>query len=723
MSRHTQIAAWSETSSIGVSRRRKLTNDNDICHGWKMKKPALTPPLVTKKPQTFELHGDTRTDDYFWLREKENPDVIALLNSENAYTESYLTQHQPLMDSLFSEMKARIAEDDADVPVKQGDWFYYSRIAAGQEYSIHCRKFKSLDAPEEIILDENELAVGKDYLSVDAVEASPDHKWLAYSVDIDGSERHQVRFKNLETGEHSPEVIMGAATSLEWAETAANEERVVFYSLLDAQDRPDRIARHVLGHSPDQDVTVYKEADPQMFVGIGKTRSREYILLESHGKVTSEVQFISAHTPYADFKMVEPRKRGVTYSVDHHGDQFLIVTNDTVQNFRLCSAPVNSPGAADWKELRRGTPTLLIKDIDPFKNFWVLFERENGLPQLRVIDLIKKDEHVIEFPEPTYQVGSGGNPEFETEIYRLGYTSMVTPSSVIDYNLRDRSRVVRKTQKIPSGYDPSLYQSEYVFATAEDGVKIPISLVYKKAGFKKDGSHPLYLYGYGSYGMSMPATFSTVRLSLLDRGFVYAIAHIRGGSEMGRPWYETAKFLTKKTTFSDFVTSAKFLAKEGFGREGEIIISGGSAGGMLVGAALNMAPGLYKAAVADVPFVDVLNTMLDTTLPLTPIEFEEWGNPQNPDYYHYMKSYSPYDNVQPREYPHMLVTSGLNDPRVTYWEPAKWVAKLRELKTDKNLLIQFIHMGAGHGGPSGRYEAIKEYAREYAFVLDVFGLA
>lgn len=688
-----------------------------------MKKPTLSAPIASKKPQSFDLHGDARTDDYFWLREKENPDVLKLLNDENAYTESYLAQHQPLMDSLFEEMKGRIPEDDVGVPVKDGDWFYYSRIASGQQYSVHCRKFKSLSAAEEIALDENSLAEGKDFLSVDPVEMSPDHEWLAYGVDTDGSERHRIYFKNLKSGEHSPEVIPDADVSLEWAEECAGHERVVFYTLRDANDRPDRVARHVLGQPAESDVIIYKETDPQIFVSLSKSRSSEYLFLELHGKVTSEVHYLSAHTPFEDFKVVEPRKRGVIYSVDHHGDQFLIVTNDTVQNFRLATTPVIAPGAANWKEIKRGSETLQILGVDPFKNYWVLHERENGLPQLRIVDLEKKSEHLIEFPEPTYQVSGGANAEYETNTYRLSYTSMVTPSTVFDYNMSTRAREVKKTQKIPSGYDPALYKSEYVFATADDGTEIPISLVYKREGFKKDGSHPLYLYGYGSYGMSMPATFSTVRLSLLDRGFVYAIAHIRGGSEMGRAWYETAKFLTKKATFHDFVSSAKYLAKEGFTSEAEIVISGGSAGGMLVGASLNLAPKLFKAAVADVPFVDVLNTMLDTTLPLTPIEFEEWGNPQNPDYYHYMKSYSPYDNVEKREYPHLLVTSGLNDPRVTYWEPAKWVAKLRELKTDKNLLIQYIHMGAGHGGPSGRYEALREYAREYAFVLDVFGKA
>lgn len=686
-----------------------------------MKKPTLPAPIATKKPQIFELHGDVRTDDYFWLREKENPEVLKLLNDENSYTESYLAQHQPLMESLFEEMKGRIPEDDAGVPVKDGDWYYYSRIESGQQYSLHCRKLKSLDAPEEIILDENRLAEGKDYLSVDSVEPSPDHEWLAYGVDNDGSERHKIHFKNLKTGAHSPEVIVDADVSLEWAETGAEHERVVFYTLRDANDRPDRVARHVLGQPSKNDVVIYKESDPQIFVSLSKSRSAKYLFLELHGKVTSEVHYLPAHTPFADFKVVEPRQRGVIYSVDHHGDQFLIVTNDTVQNFRLVTAPVGTPGVSNWQEIKAGSATLQILGIDLFKNFWVIHERENGLPQLRIVDLLKKSEHLIEFPEPTYQVGGGANAEYETDTYRFLYTSMVTPSTVYDYNMSTRTRDVKKTQKIPSGYDPSLYKSEYLFATADDGTKIPISLVYKKEGFKKDGAHPLYLYGYGSYGMSMPATFSTVRLSLLDRGFIYAIAHIRGGSEMGRAWYENAKFLTKKTTFNDFVNAARFLAKEGFTRDGDIVISGGSAGGMLVGASLNMAPKLFKAAVADVPFVDVLNTMLDTTLPLTPIEFEEWGNPQNPDYYHYMKSYSPYDNIEKREYPHLLVTSGLNDPRVTYWEPAKWVAKLRELKTDKNLLIQFIHMGAGHGGPSGRYEALREYAREYAFVLDVFG--
>jgi oligopeptidase B len=685
-----------------------------------MKKPTLPPPRVAKIPKTLTLHGDTRTDDYFWLREKKNPEVLKLLGEENAYTDSYLAQHKPLMDQLFEEMKGRIAEDDADVPVKDGNWYYYSRTQAGQEYAIHCRKFKSLDAPEEIILDENKLAEGKDYLNVSSLSNSPDHEWIAYAMDVDGSERHQIHFKNLKTGEHSLEIIKGAATSFEWAET---EERVAFYTMLDEFDRPDRVFKHNLGENQDKDALIYKESDPKIYVSLSKTRSNEYLFIECHGKITSEVQYLKASDPHGTWKMIEPRRRGIEYSADHHGDKFLIVTNDTVKNFRLVEAPAHAPQAANWKELRKGNDELQIQAVDPFKNFLVIHEREKGLPQLRIIDIASRTEHTIEFAEPTYQVSSGANAEFETDMYRISYTSMVTPGTTYDYNMRTRSREVKKTQKIPSGYDPSKYKSEYLFATAEDGTKIPVSIVYRRDLFKQDGSMPLYLYGYGSYGISMPAGFSTVRLSLLDRGFIYAIAHIRGGSEMGRHWYESAKFLTKTLTFHDFVSVAKHLVQTKYSSEGEIIISGGSAGGMLVGASLNLAPHLFKAAVADVPFVDVLNTMLDSSLPLTPIEYEEWGNPEDPDYYHYMKSYSPYDNVERKAYPHLLVTSGLNDPRVTYWEPAKWVAKLREFKTDKNLLIQYIHMGAGHGGPSGRYEALKEYAREYAFVLDVYGKA
>jgi oligopeptidase B len=681
------------------------------------------PPIAKKILHRTEIHGDVLNDDYFWLREKENPEVIALLNAENAYTQDVLKDVAALREDLFTEMKARIKEDDTEVPHKDGPYFYYARMEAGKQYAVYCRKRGPQEtyqsAPEEVVLDCNELADGKKYFRLGSYEVSPNHQWLAYAADYDGSEKYTVYFKNLLTGELSPETIPGMYASLEWA----NDNKTLFYVALDESQRPDRVFRHALGDDPAKDVLIYQETDSQLFVYCSKTRSQRYILIETQGKVTSEVYFVDADQPHNAFRVIEPRRRGVLYSATHHGSSFYIVTNDTVQNFRVVVAPVTTPEAANWKELRSGSPTLYIEDIEAFKDYLVVHERESGLPQLRIMSVSSSQDHLIEFPEPAYSLGGQANAEFDSETYRFSYTSLVTPNTVYDYNMRTRDRVVRKTQEIPSGYDRTHYRSERVYATARDGEKIPISIVYKvKDGkpLEKNGSHPLYLYGYGSYGIPMNATFGTARLSLLNRGFVFAIAHIRGGSEMGRQWYDDGKFLKKENTFSDFLTCAEFLINEGYTKKGEIAIAGGSAGGMLVGNVINQKPDLFKAAVAHVPFVDVINTMLDETLPLTMTEFEEWGNPKDPVYYHYMKAYSPYDNVRAQNYPHMLVTSGLNDPRVTYWEPAKWVAKLRELKTDQKLLLQHINMGAGHGGPSGRYEALKETAMEYAFLLKVF---
>lgn len=683
-------------------------------------KTAPQAPVAKKIPHEIETHGDVRIDDYFWIREKENPEVIALLNAENAYTETVLADEKALRDSLFEEMKARIKEDDSSVPSRIDDYFYYTRVEAGKQYAVHCRKHKSLDSAEEVLLDENALAEGQKYFSLGVFEVSPDHKWLAYSVDLDGSEKYVIKVKNLVTGEMSTEAIPDTYQSLEWAE----DNKTFFYTMLDANQRPDRVLRHVRGEDSKNDVVVYQEQDPQYFVGIGKTKSRRYLIIGTHAKTSSEERYLDAHNPMGEFKVVEPRRANVIYDVTHHDDRFLIVTNDTTQNFRLVEAPVADPRAANWKELRAGSKSVYLQAAEAFKDHLVLHESENGLPQLRVIDFATSKDHLIEFPEPTYRLSGHSNPEFNTNTFRFSYTSMVTPSTVYDYDMSTRAREVKKRQEIPSGYDSTKYKSERLFATSPDGTKVPISLVYRlddAGGFKRDGSHPLYLYGYGSYGMSMHAGFSTTMMSLIDRGFVFAIAHIRGGSEMGRHWYEDAKFLKKKNTFVDFIACAEHLIKEGYTRQGEIAISGGSAGGMLVGAAANMRPELFKAVVAKVPFVDVVNTMLDDSLPLTTFEYEEWGNPNDKAYYDYMKSYSPYDNVEKKAYPHMLITSGLNDPRVTYWEPAKWVAKLRELKTDSNLLLQHINMEAGHGGASGRYEYLKEIALEFAFILKVFG--
>lgn len=682
-------------------------------------------PVAKKIAHVTEIHGEKLNDDYFWIREKENPEVIALLNAENLYTEEKLSDVKQLREDLFTEMKARIKEDDAEVPYRKGDYFYYVRMEAGKQYPFYCRKFKTLGAQEEILLDGNQLAIGKKFFSLGVFEISPKQDWLAYSVDFDGSERHSVYFKNLATQALSPEVIHGAAHSLEWA----NDNRTVYYTMLDAQDRPDSLYRHYVVTHPTGDRLLYKEADAQLFVYCSKSKNDRYIFLELHGKVTSEIYYLDADRPTEAFQVIEPRRRGVLYSVEQHYSRFLILTNDRNQNFRLVEAPVAKPRASEWKELRVGSPTLFLEDLEVFKSHYVLSERENGLTQIRVVEFAGQNEHLIEFPEPSYSVNTHSNPEFSTEVLRFSYTSLVTPNTVYDYDMRSKVREVKKTQEIPSGYKKENYRSERIFAVSKDGTRVPISIVYKIPGNPsgsveaqiRDGTHPLYLYGYGSYGISMNPSFGTTRLSLLDRGYVYAIAHIRGGSEMGRQWYEDGKFLKKQNTFSDFIASAEHLIKEGFTKKGEIVISGGSAGGMLVGQAVNERPELFKAMVAKVPFVDVINTMLDETLPLTVTEFEEWGNPKDPVYYHYMKSYSPYDNVKAQAYPHMLVTSGLNDPRVTYWEPAKWVAKLREQKTDENLLLQHINMDAGHGGASGRYEVLKEIALEFAFILKVFG--
>lgn len=683
---------------------------------------TLRPPIAKKIPHRMEMHGDVRVDDYFWIREKTNPEVTALLNAENAYKEAMLAPESKLRESLFEELKSRIKEDDSNVPYKMDDYYYYTRVVPGQQYGIHCRKHGSLDAAEEVILDENVLSEGKTYFHLGVLEVSPDHRWLAYSVDLDGAEKYTIYVKDLHTGHLSAETIANTSTSLEWAEDSAT----FYYTMLDANERPDRLLKHTHGEDPKNDVLIYQETNPELFVYCSKSRSRRYIFLEIQGKVTSEVHYVDARHPQNVFQVIEPRRPGVLYSVTHHEDSFFIVTNDTVQNFRLVQTPVTDPGSANWQEVRSGSPTLFIQDAEAFRSYLVVHERENGLQQIRIVDLKANTDHLIAMPEPTYALGGEANAEFDTEIFRFSYTSLVTPNTVFDYNMRTRQLDVKKRQEIPSGYDAKLYRSERVFATAPDGAKVPVSIVYKldsNGDFKKDGSRPLYLYGYGSYGISMRPTFSTTRLSLLDRGFVFAIAHIRGGSEMGRAWYEDAKFLKKKNTFIDFVTSAEHLIKEGFTRKGEIVIAGGSAGGLLVGATLNMKPELFKAAVAHVPFVDALNTMLDETLPLTTFEYEEWGNPNDKAYYDYIKSYSPYDNIRATAYPHLLVTSGLNDPRVTYWEPAKWVARLREMKTDENLLLQHINMEAGHGGASGRYDSLKEVALEYAFILKAFRMS
>jgi len=675
-------------------------------------------PSAAKKSHVTEIHGDLINDDYFWLRDKDNPEVIEYLKAENDYTEQVLEPYAELRESLFQELKARVKEDDDSVPAKKDNYFYYSRVAAGKQYAIHCRKKGDLNSPEEIVIDENQLAEDQPYFSLGTFSVSPDHKLLAYSEDIDGSETYTLKIKNLETGELLPEQIENTFYSLEWV----NDNCTFYYTVLDESLRPYRLYRHTLGQPVEKDELIYEEQDSQFFVGCDKSRDDRYIFLETDGKITSEQYFVSADDPQGQFEIIAPRQKGHEYSAIHHEGYFYILTNDRAENFRVDRTLVSQPQQKYWQEFIPHDPDRLIEDIDEFKDYLIIDERYQGLSQLRVIELKSQAAHYIQFDDPTYLVFGSSNWEYETQTFRFGYTSLVQPMTVFEYDLKSRSKTILKQDQIPGGYDPDQYHSERIFAPSHDGVEIPISLVYRK-DFKRDGTHPLYLYGYGSYGASIDPGFSPNQLSLLNRGFVYAIAHVRGGSEMGRHWYESGKFLQKKNTFLDFVGCAQLLIAKNYTRAGNIAISGGSAGGLLVGATINLKPELFKAAIAHVPFVDVLNTMMDDTLPLTPLEYDEWGNPADLEFYRYIRSYSPYDNVEAKAYPHLLITAGLNDPRVTYWEPAKWTAKLRLLKTDNNLLLLKTNMDSGHAGSSGRYEYLKEVALEYTFLLSIFELA
>jgi oligopeptidase B len=675
----------------------------------------MQPPHAAKLSHQIEIHGDPIVDDYFWLRDRDNPQTMEYLKAENEYTERVLQPHAELRESLYQELKARVKEDDNSVPVKKDNYYYYSRVAAGKQYGIHCRKQGSLDSPEEIILDENQLAEGKPYFQLGTFSISPNHQLLAYAEDTDGSETYTLRIKDLNTGELLPETIANTYYSLEWV----NDNQTFYYTVLDDNLRPYRLYRHTLGESIDRDELIYEEQDSQFFVGCGKSRDDRYIFLTTDGKITSEQYFVSADDPQGTFSIVTPRQKGHEYSVSHHDGYFYILTNDNAQNFRVMRTLVAQPQQQYWEEYIAHDPDRLIEGLDEFKDYFIISERYQGLGQLRAIESQTQASHYLEFDDPTYLVFGASNWEYDTQTFRFGYTSLVSPMMVFEYDLRSRSKTILKQNEIPGGYDPSQYHSERIFARSHDGVEVPISIVYRQ-DFKRDGTQPLYLYGYGSYGASIDPGFSTNRLSLLDRGFVYAIAHIRGGSELGRHWYESGKFLQKKNTFLDFVACAEHLIAQKYTSAGNIAIAGGSAGGLLVGATINLKPELFKVAIAQVPFVDVLNTMLDADLPLTQLEYDEWGNPADEEYYRYIRSYSPYDNVAAKAYPNLLITAGLNDPRVTYWEPAKWTAKLRDLKTDDNLLLLKTNLDSGHGGASGRYEYLKDIALEYTFLLTVF---
>ncbi|HUL56202.1 MAG TPA: S9 family peptidase [Usitatibacter sp.] len=676
----------------------------------------LEPPVAAKHSVTSTLFGDKRVDDYAWLREKEDPAVIDYLKAENAYTYAAMKPLEGFRETLYREMLARIKETDESVPYLNHGFWYYQREVEGLQYPIYCRRKGTMQAAEEVILDVNELAKGHKFTAVGLMDVSPDGGKLAYSVDFTGYRQYTLHVKDLASGEVLPDRAE-RVTSTAWA----LDDKTLFYVQEDATTkRSNHLRRLTLGEK-DQPL-VFDERDELFDIGVGSTRSDEWIVLTSGAKDTSEVRVLRASEPRGEFRVVEPRRNGLEYYLEHHGERFFIRANDKGANFRLVSAPVSDPSRANWTEVVPHRPRVMLEEVHCFKDFWVLVERDKGLIRLRITPFAKGASHYVEFDEPVYSVYLGANEEYDTGKLRIIYESLVTPRTWYDYDVGKRTRKLLKRQPVLGGFDPKDYTSEALTAVAKDGTRVPISLVYRTS-LRKKGPQPLLLYGYGSYGIPRDPWFSSARISLLDRGMMFAIAHVRGGGDLGRTWYDDGKLLRKKNTFTDFISCAESLVRRRYTSPAQLVIQGGSAGGLLMGAVANMRPDLFKAVVAQVPFVDVMNTMLDASLPLTVSEYREWGNPNEARYYRYMRSYSPYDNLSRKAYPAMLVETSLNDSQVGYWEAAKYVAKLRSLKTDGNPLLLKTIMEAGHGGASGRYDALKEVAFTYAFVLDQGGLA
>ncbi|MDP3464055.1 MAG: S9 family peptidase [Bacteroidales bacterium] len=681
------------------------------CSGTKTEKP--TPPVAAKVSHELTNHGITRIDPYYWLNDRDNPDVIAYLTAENEYTKKYMEHTDALQQKLYDEMLGRIQQTDISVPYKMNGYYYYTRFEEGQEYPLYCRKKESLDGAEEIMLNTNEMAKGFAFYQIGSWQISNDNNLLAFSVDTVSRRQYTIYFKDLTTGEIHDQKIPNTSGNMAWA----NDNKTLFYSIKDESLRPFKILKHTLGNDYMSDALVYHETDPTFNSFVFKTKSREYVMIGSMSTMSSEYRYIPSDKPDAEFVVFEPRQRDLLYSIDHFGPDFYIRTNFQAQNFRLMRTPVTKTGIANWIEVIAHRQDVLLEDFDVFSQYLAVSERKEGLIQLRIMNWSGNEDYYIDFGEPTYLAYLSTNLDFETDKLQYGYTSLTTPNSVFEFSMSTREKKLLKQQEVVGGYNPDDYVSERVYATSHDGVKVPVSLVYKK-GLVKDGSNPLVLYGYGSYGASMDAYFSSSRLSLLDRGFVWAITHIRGGEEMGRQWYEDGKMLKKKNTFYDFIACGEHMISEGFTSPDKMFAMGGSAGGLLVGAVANMRPDLWKGIVAQVPFVDVVTTMLDENIPLTTGEYDEWGNPNDKAYFDYMLSYSPYDNIEAKEYPALLVTTGLHDSQVQYWEPAKWVAKLRDTKTDKNTLLLQTNMEFGHGGASGRFERLKEAALEFAFMMN-----
>jgi oligopeptidase B len=677
----------------------------------------LQPPVAKIVPKTLEKHGDKRIDNYYWLNERENPEVIDYLNKENEYYQKSTAHTKQLQDDLFLEMKGRIKEDDSSVPYFYNGYYYITRYETGKDYPIYARKKGSLDAKEEILFDCNEMAKGHSYFNLGGLNISEDNKWAAFGVDLVSRRQYTIQIKNLETGEILPVKLENTTGGSTWA----GDNKTLFYTRKDPQTlRSDKIYKHTLGTEPSADVMVYHEKDDTFNTFVYKEKSKKYLVIGSSSTLTSEYQILDAKNPNGEFKIFQKRTRGLEYSISHYGDSFYIVTNkDKATNFKLMKTPETATTAENWKDLIGHRKDVLLEGIEIFKDYLVVEERSNGLNKIQIRPWNGKGEYYLPFESETYTAYTTTNVDFDTEILRYGYQSMATPSSVIDFNMSTQEKKVLKEQEVLGGkFDKNNYVEERVWATATDGTKVPISMVYRK-GIKKDGKNPLLLYAYGSYGATMDPYFSSTRLSLLDRGFIYAIAHIRGGEDLGREWYENGKLLKKINTFTDFIDCSKFVIAEKYTSPEHLYAEGGSAGGLLMGAIVNMNPELYNGVIAQVPFVDVITTMLDDTIPLTTGEYDEWGNPNEKVYYDYMLSYSPYDQVKKQAYPNMYVSTGLHDSQVQYWEPAKWVAKLRVMKTNDKQLFLDTNMDAGHGGASGRFEALKELAKEFAFLLDL----
>lgn len=682
-----------------------------------MQKSNNTFPLAEKIAETLSIHNDNRVDEYYWLRDRENPKVIEYLNAENAFRESEMKHTEELQGQLFEEIKARIKQDDSSVPYHKNGYWYYVRFEEGKEHPIYCRKKGSLSAEEEILLDANIEAANHKFYQVAGLSVSPDNKMLAFGEDTVSRRIYTIRFKNLETGEIMDDALTNTTGGAAWA----NDNQTVFYTTKDESLRPEKVFRHKLGQTTDQEV--YHESDETFVCGAYRSKSGQFIMIASGSTVSNEYRFLDANNPEGEFAVFQPRERDLEYSVAHYNDFWYIVTNaDKATNFKLMRTSLDKTEKENWEEVIPHREHVYLENLEIFKDFLVTEERENGLTRIRIKRWDGSDEHYMEFDEETYTAGIGNNPEFDSQTLRYGYSSLTTPSSVIDYDMEFRKKEVMKQQEVVGGHNPEEYHAERIWATAEDGTKVPMSLVYKKS-LKKGEGNPTLLYGYGSYGITVDPGFSSTRLSLLDRGFVFVIAHIRGGQYLGRKWYEDGKMLKKKNTFTDFIACAEKLIEDKYTTNEHLYAMGGSAGGLLMGAVMNMRPDLFNGIIAAVPFVDVVTTMLDTTIPLTTGEYDEWGNPNDTEYYDYIKSYSPYDNVDAKDYPALLINTGINDSQVQYWEPAKWVAKLRTRKTDKNPLYLYTNMDTGHSGASGRFEAYRETAMEYAFLLMLEGIS